>query len=113
VQHQVRLSGAEVAKEETGRWISTINQLEFAFDEPSGPRRFVITQDARRGDFFELLFQVAGKFGGSQRLADRHFAFGRSLMAGEDRVVDAEGTNIDRFRAIRADAAIGRHVNAL
>src|SRR5688572_18942431 len=112
MEHQMGTTGSDGSKEETRGRASAIDELKFTFHEPPGAGGFVFSQDPGRRDLLELFFQVAGKLDWGERLADRHFAFRVSNVAGEDGVIDTKGADVNCLGTVGADAAIGRHVDA-
>lgn len=99
------------SKEKPRNRTSTVNQPEFAVDQPANPRRLMIFQDPHRRDALEFFLHVFGELYWRQRLPDRHFADGRGLVAFKHGIVDAKWANVDRAWVACAHAAICRHIN--
>ena len=64
----------EMPKEETGQRTAAIDEIKLPFDQPTDPRCLIVVKNPGRGDFFELLLQIIGKFDWRERLANRHLA---------------------------------------
>src|SRR6202030_1413315 len=90
VQSEERAARTQISEEEPCQRTPAIHSRKIAFHQPTDSGRFVIFENSRRSDSFQLLLQILGKLNRSKRLANGHFAVGSCLVALENGGVDAE-----------------------
>src|SRR5438477_5992558 len=92
--------------------MSALDQGEFTFNQPTGPRSLVVFENASRSELFELLLQRTGKFDWGHRFENQCLPW-RSHIVAEDGGIDAKWTDIDCLGGARADATVGHHVDTV
>src|SRR5437868_13137807 len=93
--------------------MTALHQIEFAFNQPAGPRSFVVFKNAGRSELLELFLQTIGKFEGGYCLENHCLAWGGNIVA-EDGGIDAKWTDINCLGGAGADATVvGHHVDTV
>src|SRR5438105_2683693 len=112
MQCEKRASYPEISKKETSQRAAAIDPIKTTFDQPTEPRRFVVTEDSGGRDSFHFLFHIFRKLNRRQSFANWHFTVRRRFVAFKHGRIDAEWADINSFRVSGADAAIRDHMHA-
>ena len=74
VQSEERAARAEISEEEPRERTPAIHSRKITLYQPTDSGRFVIFENSRRSDSFQLLLQIFRELNRSKRLANGHFA---------------------------------------